>query len=111
MVQAIDTNVLALITRIDQYTAKLELGEGLTPKDCFAEVKEVSLDHFFTDEDQHYIPLHVVADFISSSRRLISYIDRATTRNDRGIEYSVRLLGKCISSIQSVCKAMESAAT
>lgn len=108
--QCINTDVVALIARIDQYAGKLELSEALAPKDCFAEVKSVTLDQFFTDSQGMYIPLSTVDDFVHSAQRLFAAIDRGLSHKNRDVEYSLRLMGKCFTSIQNVCKAIEEAA-
>lgn len=105
--EAIDVNIMALTIRIGNYCSKIESGEGLSPQDCFTEMKKVTLDRFFTDEDDLYIPIKTYYEFIDVSRRLFAAIDKGYERNDRGIESTVRLLNKCFNSIQNVCKAAE----
>lgn len=103
----INADILSLMVRINQYAEKLELGQGLVPSDCFAELKVVTLDEFFTDEKGHYIPLDTLTDFVESCRRLLTVIDRGLTRKQRDVEYAVRLMGKCFTSIINVCAAVE----
>lgn len=105
----IDTNILSFIERIDLYSTKLELSESLTPQDCFSEIKVVTLDEFFTDSEEKYIPLETLNDFIKSCQRLFAAIDRGLAHKNRDLEYSLRLMSKCFSSIQSFCKAVEAA--
>lgn len=108
--QCINIDILSFIERVDEYSEKLELSEGLTPKDCFSEIKTITLDEFFTDKEGMYIPLDTLNVFIASNRRLFSAIERGLTRHSRDVEYSIRLMGKCFSSIQNVCKAVEDTA-
>ena len=108
--QCIDSNIISLMARIDNYAEKLELFEGLTPQDCFSEVKNITLDQFFTDPEGMYIPLEMVDNFALTCQRLFNAIDRGLERKSRDVEYSIRLMGKCFSSIQHVCKAIEEAA-
>lgn len=108
--QCSDSNIVLLTQRINSYTRKLELSEGLTPQDCFAEIKTLSLDQFFTDTDEMYISLDMVDAFVLTCRALFEAIDQEVTNNGRDVEYSLRLMGKCFSSIQNVCKAIGDAA-
>lgn len=108
--QCIDSNIIALMARIDGYSNKLELSEGLTPQDCFSEIKTVTLDQFFTDAEGMYISLETVDDFVTECRRLFTAVDRGLANKSRDVEYSIRLMGKCFSSIQHVCLAIEEAA-
>ena len=110
VLQCIDSNVIALMARIDAYAGKLELSEGLTPQDCFSEIKTVTLDQFFTDAEGMYISLEMVDDFVDSCQRLFTAIERGTANKSRDVEYSIRLMGKCFTSIQNVCNAIEEAA-
>lgn len=105
--QVINPDILSLMARIDTYASKLENSEGLTPQDCFAEIKLVSLDQFFTDAEGMYIPLETLTRFSQSCQRLFAAIDRGLANKNRDVEYSLRLMGKCFSSIQSVCKAID----
>lgn len=107
--QCVNTDILSLIERIDFYTGKIELSQSLTPKDCFAEVKTVTLDQFFTDTEGMYIPLGAMDTFVQSSHRLFAVINRGLELRNQDLEYSLRLMGKCFSSIQNVCKAVEKA--
>jgi hypothetical protein len=107
--QCVNTDVLGFTERINEYANRLELGDGLTPKDCYAEVKEVTLDRFFTDSEGMYIPLEEFDNFVTGCRRLFSAMERGQERGIQGIEYSIRLMGKCFTSIQNVCKAVETA--
>ena len=108
--QCIDNNIIALMTRMDNYSSKLELSEGLTPQDCFSEIKTVTLDQFFTDAEGMYISLEMVDDFITECQRLFTAIERGLANKNRDVEYSIRLMGKCFTSIQNVCLAIEEAA-
>jgi hypothetical protein len=108
--QCIDSNIISLITRIDSYAAKLELSEGLTPQDCFSEIKNITLDQFFTDSDDMYISLEMVDSFVLACQRLFKAIDRGLANKSRDVEYSIRLMGKCFTSVQHVCTAIEEAA-
>jgi hypothetical protein len=104
---SINSNILGLMTRINQYAEKLELGQGLVPSDCFAELKVVTLDEFFTDEQGMYIPMSTLTEFVESCRRLFIVIERGIERKNRDVDYAVRLMGKCFTSIINVCTAVE----
>lgn len=108
--QCINPNIIALIDRINGYAKILEEGSSLTPTDCFSEVATVTLDGFFTDTDNTYIPLNTLDEFLTTSKRLLIVIGRGMERNDSNVQYSLRLMTKCISSIQNVCNAVELAA-
>ncbi len=108
--QCIDTNIISLMLRMSSYADKLELSEGLTPQDCFSEVKVITLDQFFTDSEGMYISLEMVDDFTEVCQRLFGAIDRGLANKNRDVEYSIRLMGKCFSSVQNVCRAIEEAA-
>jgi hypothetical protein len=107
---AINANIAAFVERINHYAEKLELGQSLSPTDCFAEMRSVTLDGFFTDEKGMYIPISTLEDFLKSARRLLTVVERGLARKESGIEYSVRLMGKCFTSIHNVCKAVEDTA-
>ncbi len=109
--QVIDPDIVLLKQRIESYTERLKSGDGLTPKDCFSEAKERTLDGFFTDEQGNYIPLHVFREFLESCKKFLYVVEKGLERKDRNVEYSVRLMGKCFSSIHNVCRAVEEAAT
>lgn len=104
---ATNTDIVAFLERINYYAEKLELGQGLVPSDCFAEMKTITLDEFFTDDHGMYIPLTTLDEFVTAARRLLSAVERGLSRKERDIEYSVRLMGKCFTSIHNVCKAVE----
>lgn len=106
---AVNGDILSLTQRIDSYSEKLELDQGLSPQDVYSESKDVSLDQFFTDSDGMYISLAEFDVFLHSCQRLFTAIEHAMARNDRGVDYSIRLMGKCFTSIHSVCKAVEEA--
>lgn len=108
--QCIDGNIISLMIRINNYADKLELSEGLTPQDCFSEIKTVTLDQFFTDSEGMYISLEMVDTFTTTCLRLFKAIERGVTNKNRDVEYSIRLMGKCFTSIQHVCKAIDEAA-
>ena len=110
VLQCIDGNIITFMERMNSYAAKLELSEGLTPQDCFSEIKTITLDQFFTDSEGMYIPLEMVDDFVMTCQRLFAAIERGVANKSRDVEYSIRLMGKCFSSIQNVCKAIEEAA-
>lgn len=105
----INPNIVALATRINEYAEKLELGQSLVPSDCFSEMKTVSLDEFFTDEEGMYISITAWYDFIKASNRLFTVTESGLSKNKRDVEYSVRLMGKCFTSILNVCNAVETA--
>ncbi|BAW19309.1 hypothetical protein [Ralstonia phage RP31] len=107
--QSVNADVSSLTERINLYAERLELQDGLTPKDCFAEVKTVTLDQFFTDTEGMYIPLSEFDIFLHSCQRLFAVIERGLERKDRNVEYSVRLMNKCFTSIHNVCRAVEEA--
>lgn len=111
ILQTVDADVIQLTTRIVGYVEKLELSQGLTQKDCFAEVKTVTLDKFFTDAEGMYIPLDTLSTFLNTCDRLFQLVERGLERKDRNVEYSVRLMSKCFSSIYNVCRAVETAGT
>lgn len=104
---AINANILDLMVRINQYAEKLELGQGLVPSDCFAELKAVNLDQFFTDDQGMYIPLDTLSEFVITCNRLFTVVERGLSRKQRDVEYAVRLMGKCFTSIINVCTAVE----
>lgn len=107
---AINTDIAALIERMNYYAEKLELGQSLSPTDCFAEIKTVTLDQFFTDGQGMYIPVNMLDEFINSARRLLTAVERGLSRKESGVEYSLRLMGKCFTSIRNVCQAVEDSA-
>jgi hypothetical protein len=109
-VQCINANIVTFIDRINNYHEKLESGIGLTPSDCFAEFKKISLDEFFTDEIGMYIPAATLFLFTAACTRLLDVIEQGVADKSRDVDYSVRLLSKCLTSIQNVCKAVEEAA-
>lgn len=108
--QCINPNIVTFIDRINNYHEKLESGVGLTPTDCFAEFKKVSLDEFFTDELGMYIPVATLYLFVAACTKLLNTIEQGIIEKNRNVDYSVRLLSKCLISIQNVCKAVEEAA-
>lgn len=108
--QCINQNIVMFIERINNYQEKLQSGVGLTPSDCFAEFKKVSLDEFFTDDLGMYIPTATLYLFTAASVKLVDTIEQSIAEKNRDTDYSVRLLSKCLTSIQNVCKAVEEVA-
>lgn len=111
LLHCVNTDVIGFTERLNDYAGKIELDETLTRADCFAEVKEVTLDQFFTDKDGLYIPLAAFDGFVASCQRLFTALDHGELRDNPNVEYSIRLMGKCFSSIQNVCKAVEEASS
>lgn len=108
--QSISPDIEALIAKIDEYTDKFNSETGLTSNDCFAEYRTVTLDQFFTDANQMYIPLSTIHIFMEKCDKLLAMIDESLEKGERRTEYSIRLLNKCLTSIQNVCRAVELAA-
>jgi hypothetical protein len=107
---AVSSNMNTLIERMGYYAEKLELGQSLSPTDCFAEMKNITLDQFFTDDQGMYIPVGTLDEFIKTGRRLLTAVERGLARKESGVEYSLRLMGKCFTSIRNVCQAVEDSA-
>lgn len=110
MLDSVTGNIIDLNDKINYYATNIENGLGLVPTDAFSEFKHISLDSFFTDAEGNYISISKINEFITSCERLFKAIDTATVREDSHIAFSIRLLNKCIASIQNVCKAAEAAA-
>lgn len=108
--QSITPNVIELIERLNYYSAKIDDGTGLVQSDAFSEFKNITLDEFFTNAEGNYISINKWGEFITSCEKLFTVIERAIARKDQNISFSIRLLSKCIASIQNVCKAAEEAA-
>ena len=108
--ESITTNIVVLNERINFYANNIEIGLGLVSADAYPEFKKVTLDSFFIDDEGNYISMYEMTKFIVSCERLFKAIDDAITREDSNISFSIRLLNKCIGSIQNVCKAAQAAA-
>lgn len=108
--ESITSNIVTLNERINFYANNIENGLGLVSADAYPEFKKITLDSFFTDEEGNYISMYEMNNFITSCERLFQAIDDAIKREDSDISFSIRLLNKCIGSIQNVCKAAQAAA-
>lgn len=105
-VQSIDLNIVLLIERIKHYTDIVIKEQNLTTASVLLEFKKVTLDQFFTDEEGNYISMNKMQEFIHVSIALFDAIDKVHPSNQ---QYILRLLNKCINSIQYVCNAIEQA--
>lgn len=104
---SIDANIMALIERISEYARKIQTGEGLLPRDCFSEAKQVTLDQFFTDSEGMYIPLDTLRVFTLACDYLYLAIDERGAKRDNDLAVSIRLMGKCFTSMHNFCTAVE----
>lgn len=101
-----DSDIISNIERLEQYIELFKAPGSPPSAKFYADYHTVSLNKYFTDINDYYIPASVLVKYLQTADTLLVQLQRIEGIDNRNYKYAQRMLSKSIDGMISVCKAV-----